>query len=48
MGKRLIFSKTDLFNWIECRSISKTDNRAKTAMMVSKSANNRLGRKHKQ
>lgn len=47
IGKRLIFSKTDLLNWIEYRSVSKTDSIAKTAMMVSKSANYHLGRKHK-
>jgi len=47
IGKRLIFSKISLLNWIECRSISKTDSLEKTAMQVSKSANNHLGRKHK-
>ena len=47
IGKRLIFSKTDLINWIEYRSVNKTDSIAKTAMMVSKSANYHLGRKLK-
>lgn len=45
IGKRLIFSKTSLLNWIECRSISKTESLEKTARLVSKSANNHLGHK---
>lgn len=47
IGKRLIFSRIDLLNWIESRSVRKTDSIEKTAMQVSKSANNHLGRKHK-
>jgi hypothetical protein len=47
IGKRLIFSKTRLLNWIELRSVSKTDGIEITAMQVAKSANNHLGRKLK-
>ena len=47
IGKRLIFSRTDLLNWIESRSVRKTDSTEKTAMQVAKSANNHLVRKHK-
>jgi hypothetical protein len=42
IGKRLIFSKTDLLNWIESRSVSKTDGIEKTAIQVAQSANNHL------
>ena len=44
IGKRLIFSKTDLLNWIESRSVSKTDSIEKTAIQVAKSANKHLRR----
>jgi hypothetical protein len=46
IGKRLIFSKTNLLNWIESRSVSKTDSTEKTAKQVAKSANNQLSRGH--
>ena len=46
IGKRLIFSKASLLNWIESRSISKTASRERTAGQVSRSANNHLSRKH--
>jgi len=42
IGKRLIFSKRDLLNWIEDRSISKTDSLHKTEKLISKSARNQL------
>lgn len=47
IGKRLIFSRNDLANWIEVRSISKTDSIEKTALLISKSANKQLNRKQK-
>ena len=44
IGKRLIFSKSDLLNWIEERSVSKTEGSEKTAKFVSMSARNQMKR----